>query len=140
MRAFLACHVFAAALLAACQQGGASTDASARGPAVPATGGPSSAPAPGANPGTVGDAPGAGESLRDDVHRLCNVLELSGAAQRPPEERIYTTSTWLGDNLRTEAARDLLVRFQQSADKAALLRAEAARQGLADCPLAASWD
>lgn len=87
----------------------------------------------GARPAAVSPA------YRQDVERLCDVLRLSGADQLPAGERMFTTATWLGDNLQTSEGRDFLVTFQQATDKAGALRAEAARVGLAGCPLADEW-
>jgi len=76
---------------------------------------------------------------RADIARLCDVIHQSGADQRPDEERMYVTAQWLGDNLQTEEGRAFLVTFQQSADKAATLLAEAKRVGVDACPLASLW-
>jgi len=78
-------------------------------------------------------------SYREDIGRLCDVIRLSGADERPEGERMYLTAQWLGDNLQTQEGRDFLVTFQQSQDKAATLLAEAKRVGVESCPLAALW-
>ena len=78
---------------------------------------------------------------RDDISRLCNVMHLSGADEQAPEERVYTTANWLGNNLETQQGRDFLVTFTQAQDKdkPQTLLAEATRVGVAPCPLADHW-
>jgi hypothetical protein len=107
---------FVVAVLGGCQQGGDKpTEAQAQVPA------------------SVGDA------YRRDVERICNVLALSGADQRPAEEWLWTTSSWLGDNVVTDDGRAFMIAFKQAPAPAQALRAEAGRVGLDGCPLADWW-
>jgi hypothetical protein len=78
---------------------------------------------------------------RADISRLCNVMHLSGADEQAPEERVYTTANWLGNNLETQQGRDYLVTFTQASDpdKPKTLLAEAKRVGVSPCPLADHW-
>jgi hypothetical protein len=80
-------------------------------------------------------------SYRADISRLCNVMHLSGADELAPEERVYTTANWLGNNLETQQGRDFLVTFTQAQDKdkPQTLLAEAKRVGVTPCPLADHW-
>jgi hypothetical protein len=78
---------------------------------------------------------------RADIADLCNVMHLSGADEQSPDERVYTTAHWLGNNLETQQGRDFLVTFTQAADedKPAVLLAEAKRVKIDHCPLADYW-
>ena len=78
---------------------------------------------------------------RADIADLCNVMHLSGADERPEEERVFTTAQWLGNNLETQEGRDFLVTFTQAPDKdkPAVLLAEAKRVRVEHCPLADYW-
>ena len=76
-----------------------------------------------------------------DVARICDVMMLSGAAEAPEGQQMFTVADWLGRNLETDAGHDFLVTFQQTPDtgKAALLNAESSKLGLGSCALATSW-
>jgi hypothetical protein len=76
-----------------------------------------------------------------DVERLCNVVEMSGAAGMELADRTYVTATWLGQNLESPAGKALLAAIQplDAANKAKALETEAGRVGIASCPLAADW-
>ncbi len=86
-------------------------------------------------------APVAEKAYAADVARICDVMKLSGAAEAPEGQQMFTVADWLGRNLETDAGHDFLVVFQQTADtgKAALLSAEASRLNLGSCALASSW-
>jgi hypothetical protein len=76
-----------------------------------------------------------------DVERICNVVERSGAAGLDLADRNYLTATWLGENLASATGRTLLAGIQplDPPDKARALEMEAARVGITVCPLAADW-
>jgi len=81
------------------------------------------------------------ETYANDVEKICNAEKMSGALEEDPNARATLVAVWLGNNLVTPEARDLMVRQAQLPpnDKAALLRAEAREVGLADCPIADTW-
>jgi len=94
----------------------------------------------------VGCQSGNTPSARDatyakDVERICNVEELSGALKEDPNARSTLVAVWLGNNLVTQEARELMAQQAQlpPAKKAALLRAEAREVGLSGCPTADTW-
>ena len=76
-----------------------------------------------------------------DVERICNAEQLSGAAKEDPNARSTMVAMWLGNNLVTPQARELMARQARlgPAEKAALLRAEAREVGLSGCPTADTW-
>jgi hypothetical protein len=84
---------------------------------------------------------GGSDPLAQDLARLCDCERLSGAAEQPPEQRMYTIAQWLGAELKTDEARQFLAQFQRTApgERAALLRVEASHHGLSSCPLADTW-
>lgn len=77
-----------------------------------------------------------------DVERVCHVERLSGADQDETQARAVIAAEWLGRHVETQAGRDFLASLVPLAppEKAARLRAEAARAGLEDCPTAAAWE
>lgn len=111
--------------LAACQQGT---------PAPPPT---ESAPLAASSPvAPITDA------YRADIDNLCNAMERSGASAKGDHDKVVMSAQWLGEAITTDAGVAYLVAWKQmpAAMKSRALRAEAARAGLADCPLAAVWD
>jgi hypothetical protein len=90
-----------------------------------------------------GNPPASGPTspYGQDLGRLCHSEERSGALDHPEAQRSMVVAQWLGNNIQTEEGRAFLVRLARTppAEKAALLKAEAARSGLSDCPLAKSW-
>lgn len=76
-----------------------------------------------------------------EIGDICSGEERSGALSRPEAERPIVLAEWLGTRIRSDQARAFLARVSRAApaDKAAILRAEAARVGLDGCPLAGSW-
>jgi hypothetical protein len=111
-------------------------------PAPAATGSAGSAsPAP-APTGPI--APGGGpiaDDYKADIENLCDVLKRSGADQLEPAQRNPTIAMWLGPHIKTTAGHDFLVKIGplQGPDKAKALEDEAARVGIAACPLAVEW-
>lgn len=81
--------------------------------------------------------------LRADLDKICNAVELSGAAALEPADRAYTMAGWLGTHITSAEGRKFLQDFARLGDdKAArrkLLEGTAAKVGLAGCPLAAEW-
>ena len=77
----------------------------------------------------------------EDLERICNAEELSGADEQDPNRRSLFVATWLGNSLVTQEARDLMAKQAPLApkEKAALLRAEAKEAGLSGCPTADTW-
>jgi hypothetical protein len=78
---------------------------------------------------------------RADVERICFAEQLSHAEEIDPNARFVHVAQWLGANLVTPQARDLLAQQArlEPADKAALLRAEAREVGIDRCPTADTW-
>lgn len=105
------------------------------------------APAPAA--GSAGSAAGSAvaptvmidDAYRADIDNLCDVMKRSGADQLSESEQQPTIAMWLGPNIKTQAGHDFLVKINplQGADKAKALDDEAARVGIASCPLSAVW-
>jgi hypothetical protein len=79
------------------------------------------------------------EEYRADITTLCDVVHLSGADQKPKDERWTITAIYLG-KLKQEA-HDFLIAIQPLAAeaKALALETEAKRVGLAKCELANEW-
>ena len=77
-----------------------------------------------------------------DVARICDVEKLSGADAEETTARSIIAAEWLGRNIETQEARDLLAKVATlpAAEKARTLRAEAQSAGLDDCPTAAAWE
>ena len=75
-----------------------------------------------------------------DIGKICDVVRLADA-DKDPGARQVTIAMWLGANLQTAEARQFLVTIQPlaGAAKADALVAEAKRNGLDDCALAAEW-
>jgi hypothetical protein len=91
--------------------------------------------------GATGSAAQVPEQYRSDIANLCDVVARSGAEQLGAGARAYTTATWLAANLKTQEARDYMIRIQPlvGEPKATALEAEARRVGLSGCALADAW-
>jgi hypothetical protein len=79
------------------------------------------------------------EDYRADITALCDAVHLSGADEKPKEERWPIVAMYLG-KLKPEA-HEFLVAIQPLAAeaKAVALDSEAKRVGLAKCELANEW-
>jgi hypothetical protein len=77
-----------------------------------------------------------------DIGKICDVEKLSGADAEETTARSIIAAEWLGRNIETDEARDFLARVARvgAADKARLLRDEAARVGAEACPTALAWE
>jgi hypothetical protein len=77
-----------------------------------------------------------------DIAKICDVEKLSGAEADETSARSIVAAEWLGRNLTTDQARDLLARLAQLAPepKAKALRDEAEKAGLEACPTALAWE
>lgn len=93
------------------------------------------------NPPAADQATGPTSPYGQDMDRICNSEERSGALAQPEGARTVAVAQWLGNNLQTAEARAFLVTLAQTRaeEKAALIMKEATRAGLSDCPLARSW-
>ena len=81
------------------------------------------------------------DGYRADITTLCDVIRLSGADQKPRDERWTVTAVFLGTQIKT-AEGDAFIRAIKPlpADAYALaLETEAKRVGLANCDLANEW-
>lgn len=74
----------------------------------------------------------------EDIKRVCNAKELSGAANANPSEAPMLMATYLKGALTTKKAMDLMASMASLTPSArsAKLREEAKKAGLATCPLA----
>lgn len=79
--------------------------------------------------------------FRAEVADVCFAEERSGALDQPEDQRLIVVAQWLGTRIHSQQGRDFLAAVARAspAEKAALLQAEAARAGLASCPLVQSW-
>ena len=79
------------------------------------------------------------DEYRADITTLCDVVQLSGADQKPKDERWPIVAMYLGK--LHEPAHEFLVAIQPltGATKALALDTEAKRVGLAKCELANEW-
>lgn len=86
--------------------------------------------------------PAPSAATGDHIERVCNVMELSGAARATEAEHQYLVAEWLGRNVTSAEGRAFLADLARTppAGKSAFLRAASARAGLAECPLARVWD
>ena len=77
----------------------------------------------------------------EDIQKLCDSLALSGADKMEKLERVAPHSKWLGENLKTKAAQQFLIKTQplKGEAKATALEDEAKRVGLSGCALAAEF-
>jgi hypothetical protein len=81
------------------------------------------------------------DAYKADISNLCDAVRLSGAHDKPPDERWTHVAMWLGPNTKTNEGRDFLVAIQplRGEAKALALDTEAKRVGLAKCVLADEW-
>ena len=81
------------------------------------------------------------EQYRADITNLCDCLHLSGADQKPKDERWQIVAMWLGPHITTQGGHEFLLAIQplQGEAKALALETEAKRVGLAKCELANEW-
>jgi hypothetical protein len=81
------------------------------------------------------------DGYRADITNLCDAVKLSGAEDKPKDERWTVIAMWLGPHITTEAGREFLVAIQplKGEAKALALDTEAKRVGLAKCELANEW-
>lgn len=80
--------------------------------------------------------------LRDDLEKVCNVVELAGARDLAANDRTYTIAQWLPENV-SPAGREWLIRWARLGEDAAarrkMLETDARAAGIKDCPLVAEW-
>jgi hypothetical protein len=83
----------------------------------------------------------AAPGYADDIRKLCNVMQLSGADAATADQRQLLTANWLSKNLTTAESHEFLVKIQplDNESKAQALEREAARVEVGACPLAAEW-
>ncbi len=119
--AIAVCRALALIVLCAAACGGESQDSAS-----------ASAPAPAAS----SDA-----AYHEDVRRICNAEELSGALEEDPNRRAIIVAQWLGNNVVTQEARSLLAQQARLPPKGKreLLLAEAKKAGLPGCKTAEAW-
>lgn len=81
------------------------------------------------------------DAYRADITTLCDVVRLSGAADKPADERWTVVAMYLGPQIKTTEGRDFLVAIQplKGEAKALALETEAKRVGLSSCELAKEW-
>ena len=81
------------------------------------------------------------DAYRADINTLCDVVRLSGAADKPKDERWTIVAMYLGPQIKTSEGRDFLVAIQplKGEAKALALDTEARRVGLSSCELANEW-
>ena len=96
------------------------------------------------NGSAAGPPPALGPIAADyksDIENLCDVMKRSGADQLSPSEQQPAIAMWLGPNIKSDQGHKFLVSIAplQGMDKAKALEDEAARVGIANCPLAAEW-
>ena len=87
-------------------------------------------------------APAADDkTYAEDIGRLCDSMSLSGADKLEKLERVAPHSKWLGENLKTKAAQQFLIKTAplKGEARAAAYEAEAKRVGLSGCALAAEF-
>lgn len=84
---------------------------------------------------------GVSALYRSDIDNVCNAMVRSGADRLEPSGRAVTIAMWIAPQLKTQEARDYLVRIQPlvGGAKVAALETEARRVGLTECPLANEW-
>jgi len=116
---------------AGCQQGSTNAEPSAAAPSASA-GGTQIISLPKA---TITDA------YKTDISNLCDAVQLSGAMDKPKDERWTVIAMWLGPHIKTEEGREFLVAIQplRGQAKVLALETEAKRVGLGKCALADEW-
>jgi hypothetical protein len=80
-------------------------------------------------------------AYRADITTLCDVVKLSGAEDKPKDERWQVIAMWLGPQIKTTEGHEFLVAIQplKGEAKALALDTEAKRVGLTTCALATEW-
>lgn len=80
-------------------------------------------------------------AYRADITTLCDVVKLSGAEDKPKDERWQVIAMWLGPQIKTTDGHEFLVAIQplKGEAKALALDTEAKRVGLTTCALATEW-
>jgi hypothetical protein len=85
----------------------------------------------------------ASPAYRSDVENICDAEARSGALapDQDPNRRVFVVARWLAGHIQTGEGRQFLGSLQKlkGAEKGNALRREAARVGLASCPLAETW-
>lgn len=78
--------------------------------------------------------------VKSDFDNLCHAQERSGSTGTSPED-YANAMRWADRAMRTQEARGVVGRLATMSpyDKGTFLREEAARVGVAPCPLADSW-
>lgn len=83
------------------------------------------------------------QAYRTDIENICDAEARSGALapDQDPNRRAFTVAAWIGGRIQSEEGRQFLGSLQKlkGGEKGAALRREAARVGLAACPLAETW-
>lgn len=81
------------------------------------------------------------DQYRADINTLCDVVRLSGAQDKPKDERWTVVAMYLGPQIKTTEGREFLVAIQplQGEAKALALETEAKRVGIGACALASLW-
>ena len=81
------------------------------------------------------------DAYRADITNLCDAMRLSGAEDKPQDERWVAIAMWLGPHITTDGGREFLVAIQplKGEAKALALETEAKRVGLTTCALAGAW-
>jgi hypothetical protein len=81
------------------------------------------------------------KAYAEDIGRFCDSMALSGADKLQKLERVAPHSKWLGENLKTKAAQQFLIKTAplKGAERADAYEAEAKRVGLPGCALAAEF-
>jgi len=80
-------------------------------------------------------------AYRADITTLCDCVKLSGAEDKPKDERWQVIAMWLGPQIKTTDGHEFLVAIQplKGEAKALALDTEAKRVGLTTCALATEW-
>ena len=81
------------------------------------------------------------DGYRADITTLCDVVRLSGADQKPKDERWTVVAMFLGTQITTQEGHEFIRAIKPlPADAYALaLETESKRVGLANCELANEW-
>jgi hypothetical protein len=80
-------------------------------------------------------------AYKADITNLCDAVHLSGADEKPKDERWQIIAMWLGPNIKTEEGHEFLVAIQPLRGQAKImaLETEAKRVGVGRCALADEW-
>ena len=81
-------------------------------------------------------------SYADDVRAICSAPALSGGAGRLDDaERLATSERWMATHARSAEGKALVAKLTMvDVDPASLMRAEARRVGVEECPLASEYE